>query len=99
MAQLIPSSKDKVAFTREVWKRVVKVTNQMERKKGLVFIPPDIEKSLLISRAIAKRHEAGDYRHTEYEMRHEQTVARWLVEQHAELNGNPVPELKFGPHS
>ena len=98
MPAMIRSSRDKIAFTVEVWKRFEKVLNLMERKRGVVVIPPEVETALKPARTMALRHKRGDYRHTDSEMRQEQVIARWLVETWANLNGQPVPEIKFGPH-
>jgi len=99
MPQLIPSSMDKQEFTKEVWKKVVRVTNRMQAVNGIVLIPKEIEHAMKKCRPIALRHQRGDFRHTEEEMRYEQDVARWLVEKWSELNNVSVPPMRFGPHN
>lgn len=99
MPSLIPSSRDKVAFTKELWPRFEKTLSLMERKRGIVVIPPEVESALKPARKIYLRHRQGDFRHTDGEMRSEQVVARWLVETWAHLNGQPVPKINFGPHN
>ena len=99
MALLTASSMDKRAFTREVWARTEKVLNEMAKRRGVVVIPPEIERAMQRSRPIALRHRRGDFRHTEEEMRYEQSLAHWLVETWADLNGHPAKQPQFGPHN
>lgn len=96
---LVPSSDDKVAFTKAVWDKVVTVLNRMEKSTGIVGIPPSIEQAMKIARPMRLRHMRGDMRHTEKEMQYEQELARWLVEKWAQLHDKSAPEIKFGPHN
>lgn len=96
---LIPSSLDKQAFSREVWERFKRVTALMARRRGMVVIPDEIVRAAKVARQIALRHQRGDLRHSHREMMYEQEVAVWLVEQWAELHGNPTPAIAFGPHN
>ena len=99
MAQLIPSSLDKQAFTKEVWARFEKVLDAMHKFHGVVVIPPEIERAMIRARPLALRHRRGDQRHSELEMQNEQVLACWLVSTWAELHGHPVPRIQFGPHN
>jgi len=99
MSIMLDSSRDKVEFSKALWQRLEKTLNYMQRKRGLVVIPPEVERSLKPARAMFLRHCRGDLRHTDHEMRCEQVVARWLVETWAELHGQPCPAIKFGPHN
>ena len=81
------SSKDKICFTHEVYKRFVKLRHQYKTRHLIFSVPKEIQNSIKGIKGMQSRYNKGDFRHTDSEVAMELSIARWLVDSAASLNG------------
>ena len=78
----------------EVHQRVALVSNMYLKAKGVTFVPDgDLAKALQRWKTMTDRHQRGDFRHSEDEMKAMKFVANWTLTLNAKLRGQEPPKL------
>jgi len=87
---LQPSPKSLVHGCQVVWEKVALVLTLHRRQRGMDLVPPPhLSNDWKFWRAMVKRYEKGDYRHTDAELQSMKMIAQWTLDVHCELRNQP----------
>ena len=94
--RLIPSQPDDYCLARKVEENFLIVCNNHLRIRGEeICIPPSMDADIVRWRQMRVRHESGDLRHTEAELRSVKAVAEWTVRVNAALRNQNTPTIDW----
>jgi len=94
--RLIPSQPDDYCLARKVEENFLIVCATHQRIKGEeIYILPSMDADIVRWRQMRVRHESGDLRHTEAELRSVKAVAEWTVRVNAALRNQVVPKIDW----
>jgi hypothetical protein len=93
---LHPSSQDDVALADAVEQRFLDVCGSWLRVKGVELVPPEsLNSDMLLWRRMRVRHNQGDFRNSDSELKATQVVAQWTLDCQCELRNQPKQTIKW----
>ena len=100
MPAMLNSSQDEAALCQAAQQRFLDLCQAYLRIRGETLpIPPSLNSDMLRWRQMAVRHRAGDYRHTESELKSLRSLCQWLVDTNCVLRNQPLTKIQWEPAS
>ena len=93
---LKPSRQDDIALATAVECSFLQLCQDYRRIRGADLVPPQILKGdMLRWRQMRVRHQQGDFRNTEAELKSCKAVAEWTVRVNADLRGQKPEKMDW----
>ena len=90
------SNPDYIALSSAVEEKFKLLCTMYYNMRGTqILIPGHLMKDMLNWRTMVVRHQKGDFRHTDIEIKSLKNVAEWTLETHAKLRNQPVPKMEW----
>lgn len=88
--RLLKSTVKHVQYARDVNERIQRGYNEWGRAGRIWVEPRSVSLAMRRMMQMHRRYAAGDWRHTESEMKAQEEVTEFLYRQHCELRGVPA---------
>jgi len=93
---LVRSQRAEVDLAFQVEERFKTVCELYWRTHQTDLIPTkDLDGDMLRWRTMVVRHKAGDFRHTEAELKSVKVIAQWTLDINCDLRGQPRQNIKW----
>lgn len=93
---LLPSNPDEICLAEKVEENYLELSAAYQRIKGeLLIFPRYIDRDVMRWRQMRVRHKAGDYRHTESELKAVKAVAQWTVDVQMTIRNQPAKTVEW----
>lgn len=90
------SSPDNIQLAIAVEQKFLDLCGAYQKIKGVnLTYPPDMRHDFVRWRTMCARHRAGDYRHTDAELKSTREVAQWTVDVNCRLRNQPTKQLTW----